>query len=66
MKQFFTKYFGMFGLAFYYPVALILRIPVFVFLVIFLTLVLLIWDPITGRDYQPNWTNRLYDWYCGK
>lgn len=66
MKDVLTKYFGVLGLLVYYPIALIVRIPVFIFLLLFITFVLLIWNPLTGKDRTAHWVNRLYDWYCGK
>lgn len=66
MKNFLKKYFGYFGLVIYAVISVILRIPVFVILLLSTAFLLLIWDPITGKDSNSNWVNRLYDWYCGK
>lgn len=66
MKNFLKKYFGYFGLVIYAVLAVILRIPTFVILFLTIAFMLLIWDPITGKDSNPKWVNRLYDWYCGK
>ena len=66
MKDVLKKYFGVLGLLVYYPIALIVRIPVFIFLTIFIILMLMLWNPLTGRDDTAHWLNRLYDWYCGK
>ena len=66
MKDVLTKYFGILGLVVYYPIALIVRIPVAVFLAIYIIFVLLIWNPLTGKDDTARWLNRLYDWYCGR
>lgn len=66
MKEFLNNNLGKLGLAFYYPMALFLRIPVFLFLAIVIVSILLIWGPITGKDVQSTkWITRLYDWYCG-
>lgn len=66
MKNFLTKYFGYLGLVIYFILAFVARIPVALFLAIFITFVLLILDPIIGRDLTPHWVNRLYDWYRGE
>lgn len=62
MKQFFTKYFGLFGVALYYIFAVILRIPVALFLFIIMA-GLIIAMPITKRNYCWNWSDKLIDWY---
>lgn len=66
MKNFLTKSFGILGLAIYYALAFVVRIPVFVVLSLVVILVMLLWCPLTGSDSCPNWVNSLYDWYCGK
>ena len=66
MKNFLQKYFGYFGLVIYVVVAVILRIPAFVILALFLIFGVLLWQPITGNDDCPKWLTNLYDWYCGK
>lgn len=66
MKNLLKKYFGILGLVIYFPFALIVRIPVFIFLAVVVVVDLLIWNPLTGRDSSPNWLNRLYDWYRGE
>lgn len=66
MKNFLQKYFGYFGLVIYVVLSVILRIPTFVILLLTIALVLLIWEPITGKDECPKWVNRLYNWYCGR
>lgn len=66
MKNFLTKYFGILGLLVYGILSLIIRIPVGAFLTVYLILVIMIWNPIIGKDSTPGWVNRLYDWYCGK
>ena len=65
MKNFLKKYFGYFGLMIYAVLAVILRIPAFVVLTLFLICVLLLWQPITGNDDCPKWITNLYNWYCG-
>lgn len=65
MKDFLVKYFGLLGLVIYYPLAVIIRIPVFFALLILTTVLLLVWNPIRGSEYSPTWLNHLYDWYCG-
>lgn len=66
MKNFLMKYFGVLGLLVYYPIALIVRIPVGVFLTLYIILTLMVWNPLTGRDCNPDWVGAVYDWYCGK
>lgn len=66
MKNFLQKYFGYFGLVIYGITAVAIRIPAFVILLLFITLYLLVFAPITGRDDCPKWVTNLYDWYCGK
>lgn len=62
MKQFLTKYFGLFGVALYYAFAAILRIPVALFLSVVM-IGLIIMMPITQKDYCWDWLNKLVDWY---
>ena len=66
MKNFLQKYFGYFGLVIYGIIAVAIRIPAFVILLLFITLYLLVLAPITGRDDCPKWVTNLYYWYCGK
>lgn len=66
MKNFLTKYFGILGLVVYWLISVIIRIPVGLFLAVYLILVLVLWAPITRTDGCPQWMNNLYDWYCGK
>lgn len=66
MKDFLTKYFGILGLAVYYALAIVIRIPVYCILLLVISMLLLIVAPITGKDCNYHWVNRLYDWYCGK
>ena len=65
MKNFLKKYFGYLGLVIYTVLSVILRIPVFVVLTLFIICNLLLWQPITGNDKCPEWIENLYDWYCG-
>lgn len=66
MKNFLTKYFGILGYVIYLPIAVIIRIPVGIFLWIYVTLILLIISPITRREYNIRCINHLYDWYIGE
>lgn len=66
MKNFLQKYFGYFGLVIYAVHSVILRIPAFVILALFIICNVLLWQPITGTDDCPKWVENLYDWYCGK
>lgn len=66
MKNFLQNYFGYLGLVIYGILSVIIRIPVGLFLAVYIILVLIIWAPITGKDCCPYWVNHLYDWYCGK
>ena len=66
MKNVLKKYFGVLGLLVYYPIALIVRIPVFIFLTIFIILMLMVWNPLTGKESTPTWIGNLYDWYRGE
>ena len=67
MKDVLRKYFGVIGLLVYYPIAVAIRIPVGIFLLGYIALVLLVWQPITRRDdREPRWVGNLYDWYYGK
>lgn len=66
MKNFLTKYFGILGLLIYIAFSAIVRIPVGLFLAVFVVLVMLLWNPITRTEYCPGWLNRLYDWYVGQ
>lgn len=66
MKNFLHKYFGYFGLVIYAVFAVIIRIPVFVILVLFIIFGVMFWQPITKNDSCPKWITHLYDWYCGK
>lgn len=63
MKDFLKTYLGVLGLALYYIIAAIIRIPVAFVLLLMMTIFLLIWAPFTGGEYMPKWAGDLYDWY---
>lgn len=64
MKNFLNNNLGKLGLAIYYVIAFIIRIPVAFVLAFFVIILLLIWGPLTGKD-DYKWLNELYNWYCG-
>lgn len=66
MKDFLKTYLGFLGLAIYYVLALVIRIPVYFVLVFFVATVNLIVDPIMGRNCSYDWICDLHDWYCGR
>lgn len=66
MKNLLTKYFGLLGLVFYYPLSIIAHIFVAIILVLAMIVFLLVIAPITKNDTCPSWVNRLYDWYIGQ
>lgn len=63
MKDFLKTYLGVLGLALYYIIAAIIRIPVAFILLLMMAIFLLIWAPIAHSEYMPKWTCDLYDWY---
>ena len=63
MKDFLKKYFGILGIAVWYICAVIIRIPVAIFLALYIVVLLLIWNPVMRRDDNCSWITRLYDWY---
>ena len=64
MKNFLKTYLGFLGLAIYYVIAFIIRIPAYFILLLSTAILLLLVSPIIGeRNYK--WLNNLYDWYCG-
>lgn len=66
MKNFLSKCFGIFGVALYYILAIIIRIPVAVFLLVVIAFFLIILNPILGRDDTADWIGDLYKWYLGE
>ena len=68
MKNFCLKYFGVMGWLIYIPSMVLIRIPVFILLFVYITVALLLIDPIfrTTICDKCDWVNKLYDWYKGE
>lgn len=65
MKNFFKDYLGFIGLAIYYVIAFVIRIPAYFVLLLCVAVLLLLVGPITKSDCNYKWLNNLYDWYSG-
>lgn len=66
MKLFLRNLFGIFGIALYYVLSFIIRIPVFVFLLVYILVGFLVLDPLFKMHLtDARWFGELYDWYRG-